>query len=41
VTVLNAPNSTATVDIADEELVKRYEADGWTRVEQPKPKPKK
>jgi hypothetical protein len=37
VTVLNAPNSTATVDVP-QELVERYEAAGWTQAEKPKPK---
>lgn len=37
-TVLNAPDSTATIDIQDDETVKRFEKAGWTQVEQSKPK---
>lgn len=39
-TVLNAPDSTATIDLP-EELVERYEQAGWTKVEKPKPTAKK
>lgn len=39
-TILNAPNSTATVDVP-KELVERYEAAGWTQVEKPKRQVKK
>jgi hypothetical protein len=36
VTVLTTPTSSATIDLP-EDLVKRYEAAGWTQVEKPKP----
>lgn len=39
-TVMTAPNSDATIDLP-EELIERYEAAGWTRVEQPKTTAKK
>lgn len=38
-TVLNSPNSTATIDVP-EELVERYEAAGYTHAEKPKATPK-
>lgn len=39
-TVLSAPNSTAKADVP-EELVARFEAAGWVRVNKPKPTRKK
>lgn len=39
-TVLTAPDSTATIDLP-EELVERYEQAGWVQVEKPKTSAKK
>ena len=40
-TVLTAPDSTATIDIQDDDTVKRFEQAGWTQVETPKRPTKK